>query len=166
MPVVSRESHHPILAFPEHLTDTTVRLVAGGVSAAILGAYALRAGWVLPVLALGFVLRAIAGPRFSLLARAAILVTAFGVVLVRGIRAATRAPLGFDAYLAIGATALVVVPAVFNLLVATGLLPTKGLPLPFVSYGGSNLVATLAAVGLLLRIERDGRAATAWEQAT
>ena len=101
MPVVSRESHHPILAFPEHLTDTTVRLVAGGVSAAILGAYALRAGWVLPVLALGFVLRAIAGPRFSLLARAAILVTD---VLLLPTRTIAGAPKQFAA--AIGGTVL------------------------------------------------------------
>ena len=53
-------------------------------------------------------------------------------------------------------TCLVGVPALFNASVATGLLPTKGLSLPFVSYGGSNLVVTFMAVGLLLRVaQRD-----------
>ncbi len=81
----------------------------------------------------------------------------FGVLIWRGLGATTRAATAFDAYLAIGVTALVGVPALFNVGVATGLLPTKGLPLPLVSYGGSNLVATLIAVGLLLRVLRDGR---------
>jgi cell division protein FtsW len=81
---------------------------------------------------------------------------AVAVLVWRGLRAAVRAANSFDAYLAAGLTALIVVPSVFNMCVATGLLPTKGLPLPLVSYGGSNLVATLAAVGLLLRVHRDG----------
>jgi cell division protein FtsW len=95
-----------------------------------------------------------------------VLVTAFGVLVMRGVKAAARSTGAFDAYLAIGATALVAVPAVFNLLVATGLLPTKGLPLPLISYGGSNLVATLLAIGLVLRVERDSHTGTTWGQAT
>lgn len=88
-----------------------------------------------------------------------LLLTAFGVVIWRGVSIAAAATHSFDRYLAMGLTALIGIPAVFNTAVVTGLLPTKGLPLPLVSYGGSNLMITLAAVGLLLRIERDGRAA-------
>jgi cell division protein FtsW len=84
-----------------------------------------------------------------------LLLGSFAVLLWRGMRLATRAGDPFDRYLALGLTALVGIPAVFNACVATGLLPTKGLPLPFVSYGGSNLVVTMAAMGLLLRIDRD-----------
>ena len=62
----------------------------------------------------------------------------------------------FDSYLAVGCTALIGVPAVFNVCVATGLLPTKGLPLPLISSGGSNLVIALTALGLLLRVDREG----------
>lgn len=83
----------------------------------------------------------------------------FATVVVRGLLLATRARAPFDRYLALGLTALVGVPAILNLCVATGLLPTKGLPLPFISYGGSNLLVTLTAMGLLLRIDHTVRAA-------
>jgi cell division protein FtsW len=84
-----------------------------------------------------------------------LLLTAFAVLIWRGLRLAMHAADTFDAYLALGLTSLIAIPAVFNACVATGLLPTKGLPLPFVSYGGSNLVVTLVAVGMLWRIDRD-----------
>lgn len=90
-----------------------------------------------------------------------LLLGAFAILLWRGMRLAMRAGDSFDRYLALGLTALVGIPAVFNACVATGLLPTKGLPLPFVSYGGSNLVVTMAAMGLLLRIDRDMQRAAA-----
>lgn len=94
------------------------------------------------------------------------LLAAFAVLMMRGIRAATTAASRFDSYLAVGLIAVIGVPAVFNVFVATGMLPTKGLPLPLVSYGGSNLVATLVTVGLLLRVMRDAHVATAEERAT
>jgi cell division protein FtsW len=90
-----------------------------------------------------------------------LLLGAFAILLWRGMRLAMRAGDAFDRYLALGVTGLVGIPAVFNVCVATGLLPTKGLPLPFVSYGGSNLVVTMAAMGLLLRIDRDAQRAPA-----
>jgi cell division protein FtsW len=81
-------------------------------------------------------------------------VIAFGVVAWRGIRAARRAPDCFAAFLAAGATALLVVQAAINLSVVLCLVPTKGLPLPFVSYGGSSLVASWIAAGLILNISQ------------
>ena len=88
-----------------------------------------------------------------------ILLSAFVVILWRSLNIVLYAGSPFERYLGAGLLALIFVPTVFNLAVVTGLLPTKGLPLPFISYGGSNLVVTLAAVGLLLRI-RKGHVAT------
>jgi len=81
-------------------------------------------------------------------------VAAFGVIAWRGLRAARRAPDVFGAYLAAGATAMIVVQAAINIGVVLALLPTKGLPLPFVSYGGSSLVASWLAAGLILNVSQ------------
>lgn len=76
----------------------------------------------------------------------------FTLLLWRGVRTGLRAPDAFGRYLAWGITAMLVVQALINMSVAVALLPTKGIPLPFVSYGGSSLVASLAACGVLLNI--------------
>ena len=78
----------------------------------------------------------------------------FLVLLVRGLSIA-RAAMTRDyggVYLALGSTLVVVVPAFFNMAVVTALIPTKGLPLPFFSYGGTNLMVCCAAMGLLMNI--------------
>ena len=58
----------------------------------------------------------------------------------------------FARYLATGITSMIVVQAVFNISVVLGLMPTKGIPLPFISYGGSSLFVMLTCVGVLLNI--------------
>ncbi|MGH9397078.1 MAG: putative lipid II flippase FtsW [Terriglobia bacterium] len=78
----------------------------------------------------------------------------FAVILWRGFRTAAYAPDGFGRLLAIGLTVLLVGQALVNMSVVIGLLPTKGIPLPFVSYGGSSLVMNLVAAGILLNISR------------
>lgn len=78
----------------------------------------------------------------------------FAVVLWRGLRAAARCPDLFGRLLAIGFTVLVVGQALVNISVVVGLLPTKGIPLPLMSYGGSSLVSNLVAVGVLLNISQ------------
>ena len=80
--------------------------------------------------------------------------TAFVVLLWRGLRVAARAPDMFGSYLAVGVTMFLVAQAVINMSVAIGMLPAKGLPLPFVSYGGSALVAGLLASGVLLNVSQ------------
>jgi cell division protein FtsW len=82
------------------------------------------------------------------------IVACFGVVAWRGLRASRRAPDAFAAFLAAGATAMIVVQAAINLSVVLALVPTKGIPLPFVSYGGSSLVASWIAGGLILNISQ------------
>ena len=71
-----------------------------------------------------------------------------------GVGIAFSAPTPFGQYLAFGITLLIVLQAQINVAVVTGLLPTKGLTLPFLSYGGSSLVANLAAIGILLNVAR------------
>ena len=78
----------------------------------------------------------------------------FCVFFYRGLRAALRTRDLFGRYLAIGITATIVLQALFNMSVVLALLPTKGIPLPFISYGGSSLFVTLACVGVLLNITR------------
>jgi cell division protein FtsW len=82
----------------------------------------------------------------------------FGVYAWRGFRAAYRAPDTFGRLLALGITTLVVGQALVNLSVVLGLMPTKGIPLPFVSYGGSSLLVMLLATGVLLNISQHAEA--------
>lgn len=81
-------------------------------------------------------------------------VLAFVLILWRGLRAARRAPDDFGCYLATGATAMIVCQAMINIGVVLGMLPTKGMPLPFISYGGSSMIVSLAAAGLLLNVSQ------------
>ena len=81
-------------------------------------------------------------------------VVLFGLLLWRGIRIGLRVADPFGALLAFGVTALLVNQAVVNLGVVVGLFPTKGLPLPFISSGGSSLLVAMAAVGLLLNVSQ------------
>lgn len=81
-----------------------------------------------------------------------VLVTLFGTFCWRGLMVAWRAPDLFGRYLAFGITVLISWQALGNLCVVMGLLPTKGMVLPFVSYGGSSLLVSLWAVGILLNV--------------
>ncbi len=82
------------------------------------------------------------------------LVTLFAIFLWRGMRASWRTEDVFGRYLAVGITSMVVLQAFINISVVLGMLPTKGIPLPLVSYGGSSLFVTLACVGVLLNITK------------
>lgn len=78
----------------------------------------------------------------------------FGVIAWRGMRTAARAPDSFGAFLALGITMMLVLQAFVNMSVVLGLLPTKGIPLPLVSNGGSSLLVSLLGVGVLLNISQ------------
>lgn len=84
-----------------------------------------------------------------------LIILLFAVFAIRGFQIAARARMPFGRYLGVGITTLIGIQALINACVATGLLPTKGLTLPFVSYGGSSLVMSLVGVGILLNISRD-----------
>lgn len=95
---------------------------------------------------------------FSIISEELGFIGAMGVVALfiilswRGLRTGMRAPDKFGAYLAMGITLFISIQAVINMSVAMGLVPTKGLPLPFISLGGSALVMWLISVGLLANV--------------
>jgi cell division protein FtsW len=82
------------------------------------------------------------------------IVTLFAMFLWRGVRTALRTHDTFGRFLAVGITSMIVLQAFINISVVLGLMPTKGIPLPFVSYGGSSLFVTLGCVGVLLNITK------------
>lgn len=100
---------------------------------------------------------AVIGEEFGLLGTTAIL-ACFGLIIWRGLRVAVRAPDSFGAFLAIGLTVMIGVQAFVNMSVVLGLLPTTGLPLPFVSNGGSSLLVNVVGMGVLLNVSQHGRA--------
>jgi cell division protein FtsW len=97
---------------------------------------------------------ALVGEELGLLGSATIILL-FALFVAKGFQISRRARNPFGRHLATGITLLVGMQALVNAAVVTGLLPTKGLTLPFVSYGGSSLVASLFGVGILLNISRD-----------
>ncbi|MBX7054746.1 MAG: putative lipid II flippase FtsW [Pyrinomonadaceae bacterium] len=95
----------------------------------------------------------VVGEEFGLLGTLAVVLT-FGLLLWRGARAAMNAPDRFGILLGIGLITGIIAQALFNISVVISIVPAKGIPLPFISYGGSSVVVTLMAVGILLSISR------------
>ena len=98
---------------------------------------------------------AVVGEELGLLGSLTVL-SVFGLFLWRGVRAALRAPDRFGMLLGMGLVAGIVAQALFNMSVVLSLVPSKGIPLPFISYGGSSMLLTLGAVGVLLNISQQG----------
>ena len=89
---------------------------------------------------------------------ATLMLVCFAILTWRGLRVVSRAPDAFGSFLALGITAMLAVQAFVNISVVLGLMPTKGIPLPFVSAGGSSLIVSLAAMGALLNISQQASA--------
>ena len=98
---------------------------------------------------------AVIGEELGLIGSIAV-VLLFMALIWRGLRVGLRAPDLFGAYLALGLTTMLGTEAIVNLGVVTGSLPTKGLPLPFISFGGSSLLITMLATGVLLNVSQHG----------
>ena len=96
---------------------------------------------------------AVIGEELGLVGTLAV-VAVFALFLWRGIRTALLAPDRFGMLLSLGIVTSIVAQALFNISVVLSLVPTKGIPLPFISYGGSSLIPTLAAVGILLNVSQ------------
>ncbi len=96
---------------------------------------------------------AVVGEELGLIGTLAVVI-AFGLLLWRGTRAALLAPDRFGMLLGIGIITGIVVQALFNISVVISILPAKGIPLPFISYGGSSILVTLFAVGILLNLSQ------------
>jgi|TARA_B100002003_G_scaffold180407_1_gene168405 cell division protein FtsW len=82
----------------------------------------------------------------------------FGVIVWRGLRITAAAPDRFGAFLALGLTMMVAFQAFVNISVVLGLMPTKGIPLPFLSFGGSSLLISLLGMGMLLNVSQHASA--------
>ena len=124
---------------------------AGGVSGAGLGQSGQKL-FFLPEAHTDFIY-AVIGEELGMAGCLAV-VTGFLVLLWRGLRTALLLKDPFGLYLGVGLTVFLVGQAMINVGVVLGLLPTKGIPLPFISYGGSSLVASLAAAGVLLNMSQ------------
>lgn len=85
-----------------------------------------------------------------------VVITLFLLLTIRGWQISLRAPDFFGRYLALGVVAMIAVQSLMNMGVVMGLLPTKGSPLPFLSYGGTSLIINLLAVGILVNIASQG----------
>lgn len=96
---------------------------------------------------------AVVGEELGLVGTLAV-VLAFGLLLWRGTRAALLAPDRFGMLLGIGLITGIIVQALFNISVVISILPAKGIPLPFISYGGTSIIVTLFAVGILLNLSQ------------
>ena len=138
------------------VTQSLIALVRGGWTGVGLGAG--RAKWnFLPAAHTDFIF-AVIGEELGVLG-CALVVGLFVLIAVIGFRTAHRAPDRFGTVLAVGATAWIVGQAVLNLGAVVGVLPVTGVPLPFVSFGGTALVSTMVAAGVLVNVARQGASA-------
>jgi cell division protein FtsW len=131
------------------ITESLISVGSGGVTGLGLGDGRQKL-FFLPEAHTDFIL-SIVGEEMGL-AGILFVVTAFAVLVWRGLRAAMRARDVFGCYLAFGISAMFGLQALVNIGVVLGSLPTKGLPLPFISYGGSSLVVSLFMAGVLANI--------------
>jgi cell division protein FtsW len=146
-----------------HSIQGYLALALGGVFGAGLGESRLAGGLFLPN-AFNDYIFAIVGEEFGLLGGGLVIVLflAFGYL---GIRTALGAPDTFGALLAAGVTAWICIQAFINIGVVVGLVPVTGIPLPFVSAGGSSLIISFAAVGILLSVSRETVEKGTWNDA-
>lgn len=140
---------------PQHngyqLIQSRVGLAGGGIFGVGLGNS--RAKWgFLPFAHTDFIF-AIIGEELGLIG-AVVVIVLFLAVGMFGIRAALNADTHFHSYLAVGITTWIVIQAIINIGAVIGVLPITGVPLPFISYGGTSLLVTLAAAGILLNVAR------------
>ena len=127
---------------------------AGGISGVGLGSGKQKLGY-LPEARTDFIF-AVIGEELGFIG-SVLVVIVFGILLWRCLKASFSAPDQFGQLLGIGLTTMLVAQAFFNMSVVLSLVPTKGIPLPFVSAGGSSLLFALAAVGVLLNISEQAR---------
>lgn len=144
---------YPATAY--HLAQSKVAFIRGGLFGVGLG-NSIQKQFYLPEAHTDFIL-AIIGEELGFVATCGVLALFLGM-LICGLIVSFRAPDPFGRLLAFGLTVMIALQAAINIGVVTGCLPTKGLPLPFISYGGSSLIGSLAAVGILVNIARHAAA--------
>ena len=149
----------PVQAHASHAQNVIISFLNGGLTGVGLGSgYQKFYNLSVPQSDSIF---AVIGEELGLLG-CAVVMGLFIVFMWRGFRTARRAPDPFGSLLACGITVLIVVQALYNISAMATIVPLAGVPLPFISFGGSSLVTVMAGVGLLLSISR----ATARQEAT
>ncbi len=133
------------------IIQSLMALGSGGVSGVGIGQGVQKVRY-LPFVNTDFIF-AVLGEELGLVGGLVVMILFLGI-LYRGIRIALRAPDLFGMFLAFGITLAIVLQAFLNMAVVTGMMPVTGVTLPFISYGGSSMVYTLAAFGILLNISR------------
>ena len=136
-----------------HIIQSLIAIGSGGLWGKGL-AWSEQKLWYLPEANTDFIF-SIIGEEFGLLGTIAV-VLLFVLLLREGLRIARNAPDTFGAALAFGITLMITLQAAFNIAVTTKSVPTKGISLPFISFGGSSMLFTLAAVGILVNVARQG----------
>jgi cell division protein FtsW len=137
-----------------HIIQSLLALGSGGVLGVGLG-NSRQKFFYLPERHTDFIF-SILGEELGLLGTGAV-IAMFALFAYRGFRAARRAPDQFGALLAAGITTMVIIQAVLNIGVTTGVLPITGVPLPLLSFGGSSLLFTMLSAGVLLNISQYAR---------
>jgi cell division protein FtsW len=140
------------------LVQSFIALGSGGLTGVGLGSSKQKLSY-LPESHTDFIF-SIIGEEFGFIGLS-IVVALFLLLFIKGMSIANKAKDEFVYYLAVGLSLMISLQALINFAVATGLVPTKGLPLPFISYGGSALLVNMAAIGILLSISRGGQVSTA-----
>jgi cell division protein FtsW len=133
------------------VVQSLIAVGSGGVTGRGLG-YSVQKLFYLPYPHTDFIY-AVLAEELGLIG-ASLMVACFCVITWRGLKTASHAPDAFGAFLALGLTAMIAVQAFVNISVVLGLLPTKGITLPFISAGGSSLIISLAGMGVLLNISQ------------
>ena len=134
-----------------HTIQTLIALGSGGLTGLGLGASRQKAYWLAN--AHTDAIMAILGEELGFIGTLAVLAL-FGVLIWRGLRIAYRCPDAYGRLLAAGVTTMIFWQAAINVAVVTNSAPYTGVPLPFVSFGGNSTVVSLAAIGLLLSVQR------------
>ncbi len=146
-----------------HSVQGYLALALGGLVGAGLGESRLAGGLFLPNASNDFIF-AIIGEEFGLVG-AGLVIVLFLAFAYLGIRTSLGAPDTFGALLAAGITAWICIQAFINIAVVVGLIPVTGIPLPFLSAGGSSLIISFAAVGILLSVSRETVEKGTWNDA-
>jgi cell division protein FtsW len=133
------------------LVQSFIALGSGGLTGVGLGSSRQKLSY-LPESHTDFIF-SIIGEEFGLIG-VIVIIALFLVLFIKGISIANRAKDRFIYYLATGLSLMISLQALINFAVATGMVPTKGLPLPFISYGGSSLLVNMIAIGLLLNLSK------------
>lgn len=141
-----------------HICESLLALGSGGVVGRGLGQGLQKAGY-LPAPYTDSIF-AVIGEELGLVGTLLVVVL-IAALLWRGLRIASRAPDGFGALLALGVTSWIVVQAILNIGSSVAALPFTGVPLPFISFGGSSLVILMTAVGILLNVSAQSNGNTA-----